>query len=124
MWNCGMGKSLLKPIHVLEKQFVRMATNSNRSIAPGPLPPIFHKLKLLTICDIYKLQLGNLVYESINGIGPVNKVITFTRVSDSHYHNTRYATHGNFYVRSVRTTRFGLKGLKIEGAKLYKLLTP
>ena len=32
----------------------------------------------------------------------------------------RFAKHGNFYVSSVRTTRFGLKGLKIEGAKLWK----
>ena len=53
---------------------------------------------------------------------PVNKVIKFTRASDSHYHNTRYATHGNFYVSSVRTTRFGLKGLKMEGAKLWEYL--
>ena len=89
------------------KEIVRIATNSNRFIAPSPLPhtpPIVHKLKLLTIFDIHKLQLGNLVYESINGIGP-HKVIKFTRASDSHYHNTRYATHGNFYVSSVRTTQ-------------------
>ena len=60
-----------------------MPTNSNRFIVPGPLPhtpPIFHKFKLLTIFD-YKLQLGNLVYESINGIGPVNWFWSFKRIT-------------------------------------------
>ena len=40
--------------------------------------------------------------------------------SELHCHNTRYAKHGNFYVSSVRTSRFGLKYLKIEGAKLWE----
>ena len=68
-----------------------MTTNSNRFIASG-----------------------NLVYECINGIGPVNKVIKFTRASDFYCHNTRYATHRNFMS--------GLNGLKIEGAKLWENL--
>ena len=59
-------------------------------LASGTLahtPRIFHELKLLTIFDVYKLQSGNLVYETINGISPVNKVIKY-----------------NFYVSSVRST--------------------
>ena len=89
---------------------------------PGPLthtPPLFHKLKILTIYEIFKLQLGLLVFESINNIGPSNNLIKFTRVSEIYNHETRYAYHGNFYINSVRTIRYGLKGLKIEGAKLW-----
>ena len=60
------------------------------------------------------------MHQSVHVIGPAHEVIKFNLVSELHCHNTRYAKHGNLYVNSVRTTRFGLKGLKIEGAKLWE----
>ena len=120
--------TLLNPIHILQKKFVRMATyKDGYPLKPGPLAhtsPLFHKLKLLNIFDIFKLQLGKLVFESVNGIGPSNNVIKFNRVSETHCHNTRYADQGNLYINSVRTTRFGLKGLQVEGAKLWAAISP
>ena len=83
---------------------------------PGPFShthPLFHKLRVLNIFDIFKLQLGKLVYESTNGIGPSNNVIKFTRASEIHCHNTKYAGEGNLYINSDRTTRFGPKGFQI-----------
>ena len=85
--------------------------------------PLFHKLRILNIIDIFKLQLGNLVYEAVNRIGPSNKAIKSHRVSDIHCHNTSYADQGNLYINSARTTRFGLKGLHIEGSKLWAIPT-
>ena len=35
----------------------------------------------------------------------------------------RYASQGNFFINNVRTTHFDLKGLQIEGAKLWATLT-
>ena len=96
-----------------------MATYNDSSPVIGPLahtPPLFFKLKILNIFDIYKLQLGKLVHQSVNVIGTSHKVIKFNLASELHCHNTRYAKHGNLC--SVRTTRFGLKGLKIDGAKV------
>ena len=55
-----------------------MATFNDTYISvPGPLTqtPLFLKLKLLTIFDIYKLQLGKLVYDSLNNIGPTRSII-------------------------------------------------
>ena len=85
-----------------------MATYNDSPPVIGPLahtPPLFFKLKILNIFDIYKLQLGKLVHQSVNVIGPACKVINLA--SELHCHNTRYAKHGNFYVivSSVRTTR-------------------
>ena len=73
--------------------------------------PLFHWLKILTIFDIYKLQVGKLVLESLNNIGPSQSIIEFTLASDIHGHNTRYAKDSNFYVKGMRTTQFGLKNL-------------
>ena len=115
--------NLLTPLHILQKRFVRMATfNDSYPIIPGPLvhsPPLFQKLGLLTIFDIYKLQVGKLVYESVNKLGPAHTIIKFTRASEVHCHNTRYANKGNFYTNNVRTVRFGLKNLLNEGSKLW-----
>ena len=83
VWG-NTSKSLLDPIYTLQKTFVRMATfNDEYPIIPGPLahtPPLFCKLKLLSIFQIYKLQLGKLIYDSINNIGP--DVINYTRASE------------------------------------------
>ena len=67
-----------------------MAAYNDGSPVAGPLthtPPLFHKRKLLTIVDVYKFQLGKLVYESVNGKGPANKVIKFASASESHHHD-------------------------------------
>ena len=104
--------------------FVRMATfKDGYPSTPDPLthtPPLFHKLRLLNIFDIFKLQLGKLVCKSTNGIGPLNIVIKFSKVSNIPRHNTRYASRGNVFINSVRITHFGLKGLQI--AKLWATL--
>ena len=109
----------------MQKKFVCMATYNDSPPTSGQLshtPPLFFKLKILNIFDIYKLQLAKLVHESINIIGLAHRLIKFNLASDVHCYETRFAKHGNFHVSSVRTTRFGLKGLQIEGAKLWENL--
>ena len=120
-------KTILEPIHILQKKFVRMATfNDGYLSIPGPLsltPPLFHKLRILNIFDIFKLQLGKLVYECTHRLGPSNNIIKFSRVDEIHCHNTRYAQRGNLYINIVRTRRFGLRGLHFEGAKLWATIS-
>ena len=100
-----------------------MATsNDGFPEVPGALVkalPLFKRLKILTIFDIYKLLVGKLVFEFLNNIGPSQSIIKFTLASDIHSHNTRYANESKFYVKGVRTTQFGLKNLQIEGSKLW-----
>ena len=116
-------KTLLEPIHIMQKKIVRMITyNDNYPTIPGPLahsPPLFHKLNMLNIYDIYNLQAGKFVFESLNNIGPAQSIIKFVRASEIHDHNTRYAEVGGFYVVSVRTKKYGLKALKVEGKTVW-----
>ena len=118
--------SFLTPLHILQKKFVRLVTyNDTYPVVPGPLthtPPLFYKLKILTIFDIYKLQLGKLVYDFLNNIGPTRSIIQFTRASEIHNYYTRYADEGNFHSNWVRTTRFGLNDLQILGGNLWETL--
>ena len=110
---CGnTSLTLLNPIHILQKIFVRMATyKDGYPFIPSPLShtPLFHKLGLLNIFDIFKLQLGKLVFESTNGIGPSNNVLKFIRVSETHCHNTRYADQGNLYMLVLELLDLALK---------------
>ena len=117
---------LLAPIHILQKKFVRMATyNDGDPGQSGPLihsPPLFSMLNLLTIFDIFKLQVGKIVYESLNCIGPMHNILTYTPASETHNHETRYAAHGRFYIHTVRTQRFGIKNLQNEGRRIWTSL--
>ena len=64
----------------LQKKIVRIATYNDSPPVIGPLAhtPLFFKLKILNIFDIYKLQLGKLVNQSVNvNISPAHKVIKF-----------------------------------------------
>ena len=122
IWG-NANKTLLSPTLILQKKFVRMATYNDRyPVTPGPLahtPPLFHKLNILTIFDIFKLQLALLVFESTNEIGPTSNIIRYTRANELHPHETRYANTNNFYVNYSRTTRYGLRKLQTEGTKLW-----
>ena len=122
IWG-NASNNLITSIHKLQKKFVRMATNNDdHPVVPGPLVhtlPIFFKLNLLTIFDIYKLQVGKFVYESINGIGPSQNIVKFKKVSGVHNYNTRYATSGGLFVGNVRTTQYGKGSLKIEGKNIW-----
>ena len=101
-----------------------MATNNSTTITTTNrylthTPPLFRKLNILTIYDIYNLQVGSLIYESQNNLGPINDLLNIPLASDIHHHNTRFALTGNLHIRSVRTTRYGLKSIQTEGAKFW-----
>ena len=116
-------KTILNPLYILQKKFVRLVTFNDtfpseyRSLSHTP--PLFQKLNILNIFDIFKVQVGKLVCESLNCIGPTKKIIKFTRASEVHMHNTRYSSDGNHYNQYARTTRYGLRSLQIEGGKLW-----
>ena len=78
VWG-NASRSLLEPIYIMQKKIVPMVTfNDINATLPGPLPhtpPLFHQLKVLTIYDIFKLQVGKFVYESINDTGPSHSII-------------------------------------------------
>ena len=101
-------KTILNPLYILQKKFVRLVTfNDTFPSEYRPLshtPPLFQKLNILNIFDIFKIQIGKVVYESLNCIGPMKKIIKFTRASEVHTHNTRYSSDGNHYNQYARTT--------------------
>ena len=123
LWG-NVSTTLIKPLYILQKKIVRMITyNDKYSTTTGLLShslPLFHKLKMLNILDIHKQHVGKFVFESVNGLGPSKSILKFTRASEIHDHNRRFAEQGNFFNNGVRTNRYGLKALKIHGTKVWE----
>ena len=61
--------------------------------------PLFFDLQILKLDDMYHLYVSSLVYECHNNLAPNHFSDYFTQVSDIHHHNTRSASHGDFFSR-------------------------
>ena len=92
---------------------------SRLEIVNVPHNQLFYNLKVLKIYDVFKLQLGSIVYKTINKIGPSQHFLNFNLASNVHSYNTRFSLQGNLYRASARTNRYGLKRVENEGAKLW-----
>ena len=63
--------------------------------------PLFSKLKLLKLRDLYKHQLGIFMYKSINGQLPDNLTSMLKRTENVHNHNLRNCN--GYYIQNIRT---------------------
>ena len=63
--------------------------------------PIFYKLNLLKLQDIYQLKVGILMLKINNNSWFGN--LNYRKLSSLHQHNTRQSTSGNFYIPSIST---------------------
>ena len=108
--------SYLEPIFKLQKKAV---------IAISPQPyrslslPIFKKLKLLRLQDIFQLRLLTFVYESINKKNPSCFHDYFSFNANIHQHsfnaNTRQSNRGNLFLTHRNSFRYGLNSIRYMG---------
>ena len=92
-------------------------------MTPGPLVhslPLFNQLEILTIFDIFRLQLGKLTYDNRNNIGL--KLFDLKLASQVHSFNTKYSKTGNYHINYKRTKTYGTKALKNEAIALWPTL--
>ena len=124
VWG-NASKTKLEPIHLMQKKIVRLITNNDGLPWNGPLChtlPLFHKLKMLKIYEIYKAQVSKFVYKSLHNMGPDANIVKYYRTSEIHDHNTRLTVGGRLYVPSVRTTKYGLQALQVKGASIWETI--
>jgi hypothetical protein len=81
--NTGQLDKILK----IQKKYCRLITFSSFS---APSKPLFQKLKLLSIWNIYKLQLAVYMYKIQNKLIPFLDHHKFISGSSIHNYNTRY----------------------------------
>ena len=79
--------------------------------------PLFRQLGLLQISEIFKLQISKFIHDSIHSCSPPQFKSWFFPSSDLHDHATR--RHFDIFIPYCRTTYYGLRSIKILGAKIW-----
>ena len=125
----------LSHLFMLQKRIVRMVYFLDKRQPDYSFPsadPLFQKLDMLKVHDLFKLKIAKFVYNSLNKLNPTNFHSWFKLTSQMHNHNTRskfididnLKTTNNLFIPTARTTHYGLKSLKVQGPKIWNVITP
>ena len=112
----GAPNSLLRPLNVVQNKIVRLITFSDFS---SHAPPLFHKLQLLTITDIYKLNLVIMIHNFQNN--KFTGSTDLTPLNKFHKYNTRLSSNNNYY-QNFHKTNVGKSTFSIAGLKFWRSL--
>ena len=95
--------STLMPINILQKKALRTITFSN---IRSHTKPLFFKLQILKINDMYKFEIGKIMHKISNNLYfHISKLFVIT--DQIHSHNTRQNTKKNYFF--LECTHFKLK---------------
>ena len=113
----NVGVTKLDPIHKLQKKALRICSNSP-FLAPSQ--PIFFRLKTLTIYELFRFKIANLMFYVNNNLAPVNISKLFRHNKDVHQYNTRSRFKFNYPVANSHST---LKSVKHTGPRVWNNLS-
>ena len=80
--------------------------------------PLFERLQLLKISEIYKLEIAKYMHKIHTNSSPRTESDSFQRVSEYHNHNTRQSAKKNYFILRART-QLGKKVMKIKGPNMW-----
>ena len=114
------GPTYLNRILILQKRIVRMLTFNDLRQQDFSFPssdPLFYKLEILKIQDIFKVKIGKFIYRCLNKNITTNFHNWFILTIQIHNHNTRskFMNSGqlinsiNLFIPTARTSHYGLK---------------
>ena len=125
----------LDRILILQKRIVRMLTFNEMRQQDYSFPssdPLFFKLEILKIQDLFKLKIAKFIYKCLNKNTPINFQNWFTLATQTHNYNTRskfivsdqLVNTKHLFIQIARTLHYGLKQIKVQGAKIWNDLPP
>ena len=103
---------------VQHKRLIRLLSNSNEYLEHTN--PIFKKLQLLKLCDIYKLNIGMYMFKIINGIAP--ELITREVNSNQILHNHATRQAPDFIHKPQYTIEKSRNALTYKGPNIWNNL--
>ena len=115
---------------------VRLISFSDKRRQPDysflPSDPLFFKLEIHKIQDIFKLNISKFIFKCLNKWTPVNFRSWYQLTSSLNKHNTRskfvnienLVETRTLFVPTARTSNYGLKLLKVLGPKVWNSLPP
>ena len=95
---------LIEKIYLLQKKAIRIISNSGFN---DHTRPIFKKLNILNIREVFKHQIASFIYEYEYGNLPIIFDSFLKKVKESHPYNTRSASLGKFTIVKNKTVKYG-----------------
>ena len=125
----------LNKLLILQKKIVRLMTFSdNRQIDFSFIPsdPLFLKMEIIKIHDVFKLMISKFIFKCLNKTTPVNFHNWYFLTAQLHRHNTRSKFFDivncvptrTLFIPLARTSHCGLKLIKVQGSKIWNVLPP
>ena len=125
VWGSASMTSLTT-LHIIQKKIIRLITFNDKIEVPyGPLkhtPPLFCELKILTIFDVFKLEVNKFTFSTTNRISPPQFYDMYIPTQKTNKIQTRSTNCGKLYIHYARTTHYGLTLIKNIGARLWNSL--
>ena len=110
----GVPKSVIDPIYKLQKRAIRFVSSKPFRT---PTQPLFHRLKMLKLQDIYKHEVCKMTHYMKS-----NKLygeLTLTNLTSHHNYRTRLSQEDNFYTKPCRTN-LGQTAFEFIAPKLWR----
>ena len=111
--------SFLEPIHVLQKKVLKAITFSDITASSDPL---FDRLQVLELADLFQVQVLSFVYECVNKIAPSYFSGYFTSINMIHNIGTRQSKRGDLYAVRCDTTKYGIRSVHYSGVRMWNSL--
>ena len=116
VWGNAAAHELDK-IFLAQKKVIRIISNADYSAHTSPL---FAKLGILKLEDIFKFQIANLMWDCDNGSLPQCFSRYFSKVKNLHSYPTRMATSDKLSLNlAVNTKTHGETMFKFKGSRLW-----
>ena len=123
----------LNKLLILQNRIVRLINYSDKrreDYSFLPSDPLFYKMEIHKIHDIFKLMLTKFIFNCLNEKNPANFHAWFILTTNVHNYNTRskfvniqnFVTTRTLFVPTARTSHYGLKLLKVQGPKIWNKL--
>ena len=78
------------------------------------------QLKIIKLCDIYKLQMGITIHNLKNNIWQImNTNYQLSNLNTMHEYNTRISKNSNYYIHSIRTN-LGKSSIMFAGPQVWQ----
>ena len=104
--------SFLEPIYVLQKKVLKAITFSDITASSDPL---FDRLQVLKLADLFQVQVLSFVYECVNKIAPSYFSGYFTGINMIHNIGTRQSKKGDLYALHCNATKYGIRSIHYSG---------
>ena len=109
----------LMPVTTLQKRVARVMTFSE---PVSHSEPLLKSLNLLKVNDIIHSEILSFVYQWFYKLVPSCFLDFFKPISSTHEYPTRQSRNENLFIKSIRTTQYGIRSLHYTGSNFWNSL--